>query len=132
MYEDGKRTKLLLVEDDLLFAWSASVELSNAGFEVITLNSGDDPQFLTRVRESDVVVLDVSLPGISGFTLVREIRNDSVASTTPVMMLTALGPMDYQLHALSCGADDVMVKPPNWRELSARLRTLLRRAAVAG
>jgi DNA-binding response OmpR family regulator len=128
-HDDTRPRRLLLVEDDVLFARSLEAVLAQASFEVEVLPAGDTENFIERVRASDAVVLDLALPGRSGFELLRDIRDSPKTSEVPVLMLTAHDPMSYRLAGLSMGADDFMVKPPDHRELVLRLQALLRRSA---
>ena len=121
--------RLLLVEDDPLFATSLRALLGNAGFEVHTIASGDDPDFANQLREADVAILDLELPGRSGFELLHDVAGSDDLTATPILMLTAHDPMAYRLRALSMGADDFMIKPPNPEELVLRLKALLKRSA---
>lgn len=123
-----RRANLLLVEDDPLFAMSMQAQLPQEEFWVRVLDSGSGEDFLDFVRLSDIVVLDLALPGQSGFSLLDAIRRCEDTAHIPVLMLTAHSPMSYRLRGLASGADDFMVKPPDWQELRLRLQIQLRRA----
>ncbi len=119
---------VLLIEDD-----AELVNILRRGFRDESVNvtaaeTCDDGRFHAQVGRFDVIVLDVMLPGGSGFDLCREIRIDGV--TTPVLMLTALAAVDDRVKGLEGGADDYLTKPFAFRELLARVRALARRAAA--
>jgi two-component system copper resistance phosphate regulon response regulator CusR len=81
---------------------------------------------LSHSKKYDVIILDVILPGISGFELCKKIRNDNIL--TPVIMLTSLDSVDDKLTGFDCGADDYLTKPFSFQELFARIKALKRRA----
>ena len=83
---------------------------------------------MAGATEYDAIVLDVMLPGIDGFDVCRRLRADGICS--PVLMLTARDAVDDRVRGLDTGADDYLVKPFSFAELSARLRALLRRGPV--
>jgi DNA-binding response OmpR family regulator len=117
--------RALLVEDDAALAGVLRTGLAEQGFRVDAAASYHDG--LTRGRRDafDVIVLDVMLPGGSGFDLCRELRKARI--TTPVLMLTARDSVDDRVRGLDAGADDYLPKPFAFKELLARLRAILRR-----
>jgi two-component system OmpR family response regulator len=119
--------RLLVVEDTDKLAKALKRGLENEGYAVDTLGDGHLAQTRLRSRhdEYDVVVLDVMLPGVDGFTICRDLRERGV--TVPVLMLTARDSIDDKVTGLDSGADDYLVKPFAFEELLARVRTLLRR-----
>ena len=125
----GAMTRVLLVDDDVELAELVSEYLAREGF---VLDAEDDgPRGVERVLSGDyqLAVLDVMLPGVSGFDLLRSIR---AASAVPVLMLTARGDDVDRIVGLELGADDYLSKPFNPRELVARIRAILRRAPADG
>jgi DNA-binding response OmpR family regulator len=119
------KKRILVVEDDRALARVLSDSLTYAGFEVETIEGG--PQVLRTLRTfgPDLVLLDVMLPGPSGFELCGLIRE---RGRTPIIMLTARDDKADKLRGLEAGADDYITKPFDFDELKARLRALLRRA----
>ena len=118
--------RILVVEDEAALRLALSDRLRSEGYEVETASDGD--QGWQRVREGgfDLVLLDVMLPGRSGFDLCRDLRREGVA--TPILMLTARGEVLDRVLGLKLGADDYLVKPFETAELLARIEALLRRA----
>lgn len=115
---------LLLVEDDESIAEPLRFGLQGEGFEVSHATTGKQGLELARVLKPDVVLLDVMLPEMDGFTVVRTLRAES---SVPVLMLTARGQELDRVMGLELGADDYLVKPFSFRELVARVRAMLRR-----
>jgi two-component system, OmpR family, response regulator MprA len=120
--EDNK--KVLLVDDDPEILSLLKKGLTLEGYAVETASDG--PDALSRVPqfEPDVVVLDVTMPGMDGLEVSRKLR---AISQIPILMLTARGTVRDRVAGLDSGADDYLVKPFALDELSARLRALLRR-----
>ncbi len=118
---------VLLVEDDPTTAAYITKGLSGAGYRVETSESGRDGLFRATDASFDLVILDRMLPELDGLCLLRSIRAAGV--TTPVLMLTALGSVDERVRGLRAGADDYLVKPFSFEELTARAEALLRRPA---
>src|SRR5512139_1863797 len=120
-------TRILLVDDEPLITDSLSYSLKREGFEVKAV--GDGEQALKELREfdPDLVVLDIMLPGINGLEVCRRIR---ATNSTPVIMLTARGEEMDRILGLEVGADDYLAKPFSFRELLARIRSILRRVEM--
>jgi DNA-binding response OmpR family regulator len=116
-----------LVDDEPLITDSLSYSLKREGFEVKAL--GDGEQALKELREfnPDLVVLDIMLPGINGLEVCRRIR---ATNSTPVIMLTARTEEMDRILGLEVGADDYLPKPFSFRELLARIRSILRRVEM--
>ncbi|HEX8219174.1 MAG TPA: response regulator transcription factor, partial [Chloroflexia bacterium] len=119
---------VLVVDDDSRILRLVRVNLERAGFEVDTASNGVAALDQFDARPPDAVVLDVTMPGIDGFTLTRRIRE---ISSVPIILLTAIGEQSQKVKGLDIGADDYLTKPFDPDELVARLRALLRRR-VAG
>jgi DNA-binding response OmpR family regulator len=117
--------KLLLIEDDEALARGLEYNLAREGFEVIRARRGDTAADLIARTAPDVVTLDVMLPGLNGFDVLREVRRRGL--TVPVIVLTAKGEELDRVLGLEIGADDYLVKPFSVRELMARIRARLRR-----
>lgn len=116
--------KILSVEDDSDVRTSLTRALSEEGFFVESESSGAEGLYRAENWDYDVIVLDVMLPEMDGWEVLKRLRRKR---TTPVLMLTALGQLDDRLQGLNGGADDYMVKPCEPQELIARLRALVRR-----
>jgi DNA-binding response OmpR family regulator len=120
-------TRLLLVEDDEKFCRLLKDYLAPLGYEVEVTHDGRDGLVRAQTGQHAAVILDVMLPGMSGFDILRELRR---TSQVPVLMLTALGDEVDRIAGLEIGADDYLPKTFSTRELLARLRAVLRRSAI--
>jgi len=120
------RGKILIVDDDEALGQMLAEFLSVEGWAVIRATDGSAGLRLALDENPDAVVLDVMLPGMGGFDVLRALRPRSVV---PVIMLTARGDETDRIVGLELGADDYLPKPFNPRELAARLRAILRRVA---
>lgn len=127
MTTDFARTRLLMIDDDLKLCRLVKDYLEPLGYEVESSHTG--PQGLEKVTAGtyQAVILDVMLPGMDGFEVLRQIRR---VSTVPVLMLTALGDESDRIVGLEIGADDYLPKTFSTRELLARLRAVTRRSAL--
>ncbi len=120
--------QVLLVEDDRETREFIARGLREAGHQVTTCTNGHDGLFEATGRDFDAIVLDRMLPGLDGLSLLRMLR--AGGRHAPVLMLTALGGIADRVEGLEGGADDYLVKPFAFSELSARLHALTRRPAV--
>lgn len=121
--------RILLIEDEAGLRLTLSDRLRNEGYEVETASDGPTGQERGLSREHDVILLDVMLPGKSGFDICRDLRGAGVR--TPILMLTARGQTIDKVLGLKIGADDYLTKPFETMELLARIEALLRRGATA-
>ena len=117
---------LLLVEDDVDLALALSRVLCKRGFEVQTVGDGIDALSRLNKRQFDVVLLDLSIPGMDGLQLLTRLRGRG--DKTPVLVLTARGGVGDRVSGLNAGADDYLAKPFDLDELEARILALLRRS----
>lgn len=117
--------RILIVEDDRKVASFIQKGLTEEGMAVDVLNDGDDAGLQSQMVDYDCVVLDLMLPGRSGFQVLRDIR--ARKPELPVLILSAQGSPEERVVGLNGGADDYMAKPFILAELSARIRALLRR-----
>jgi DNA-binding response OmpR family regulator len=117
--------KLLVVEDEAPTISYLRRGLSEEGFAVDVAMDVDEARSSTAIFDYDAILLDVMLPGGSGFDLCKEWRNQGV--TTPIIFLTARDEVTDRVHGLDLGGDDYLVKPFAFEELLARVRALLRR-----
>jgi DNA-binding response OmpR family regulator len=106
-----------------------SDRLSREGYHVQLATSGDEGSSLAASRDLDLMILDVMLPGRSGFEIARNVRNQGI--DTPILMLTARGEVTDRVVGLQFGADDYLTKPFEFIELLARIQALMRRAERA-
>jgi len=120
------RMRLLLVEDDPELAAILTAGFREQGIDVVHAATFGAGRSLAAAGDYDVVLLDVMLPGGSGFDLCLRLRDGGVE--TPILMLTAKDALDDRVTGLEAGADDYLVKPFAFRELLARVRALNRRA----
>lgn len=115
---------ILLVDDEPVIIDSLSYSLRREGFEVATAMDGNQALLAFETVHPDLVVLDIRLPGMDGLEVCRRLR---AQSTVPIIMLTALGNEMDRVVGLEVGADDYLPKPFSFRELLARIRSVLRR-----
>ena len=121
-------TRILTVEDDERIRTAVRMALEDEGWEVVEAESGEAAVELFGSQPADVVLIDLMLPGMDGFELCRSIRR---ASDVPIVMVTARADTHDVVAGLEAGADDYVTKPFQPKELSARIRALLRRARPA-
>src|ERR1700745_2311617 len=117
--------KILIVEDDPHILLGLEEVLKSDGFEVAVCNRGDQAVDAVTKHRPSLILLDVMLPGKSGYDICRELRAKKIS--TPILMLTAKGQEIDKVVGLDLGADDYVTKPFGVRELLARLNALLRR-----
>jgi len=120
------KTKLLIVEDDPHIVLGLEEVLKGEGFDVAICNRGDTALDAVGRHRPSLILLDVMLPGLSGYDICRQLRARKVA--TPILMLTAKGQEIDKVVGLDLGADDYITKPFGVRELLARIHALLRRS----
>ena len=121
-------TRILAVEDDERIRAAVKLALEDEGWTVDEAASGEEAAILFLRQPADVVLIDIMLPGIDGFELCRTIRR---SSDVPIVMVTARADTHDVVAGLEAGADDYLTKPFAPKELSARIRALLRRARPA-
>ena len=124
------KKRLLVVEDDVHIRLGLRDALQAEGYEVIECRDGAQAGPLVKQHKPDLVILDIMLPGKSGFDLCREIR--AAKNRVPILMLSAKGQEIDKVVGLELGADDYVTKPFSLRELLARVQALLRRAQAGG
>lgn len=118
--------RVLVIEDDAVVARSIELMLSVEGFGTELANLGEDGLDLARIYDFDAITLDLSLPDIAGFDVLRRLRASKIK--TPVLILTSDAAIETKVHALQAGADDYLTKPFHKDELVARLQALVRRS----
>lgn len=117
--------RILLVEDDLVLADGISRILTGHGMSVEVVNNGSAADAMLQYLDVSVLVLDIGIPGIDGFEVVRRLR--ARGNAMPVLLLTARDAIQDRVHGLEIGADDYLVKPFATPELVARIKALARR-----
>lgn len=116
---------LLIIDDDIALTELLSEYLSPQGYELTVCHDGESGlQMATSSRHFDLILLDVMLPKLDGFEVLKKLR---ISHLTPVLMLTAKGDDFERIFGLELGADDYLAKPFNHRELSARIKAIVRR-----
>ena len=117
--------KILIVEDEIKTGEYLSKGLTEAGFVVDHADNGLTGYHLAMTAEYDLVILDIMLPDVNGWDIIRMLR--SAGKGMPVLLLTALGTIEHRVKGLELGADDYMIKPFDSKELVARVKAVLRR-----
>ena len=127
--EQIEEASILVVEDDPTLLSTLTYNFRREGYRVLRATDGESALAIARQERDriDLVLLDVMLPGMSGFQVLREIRAES---DVPVLMLSARGEEQDKIDGLELGADDYVVKPFALRELLARVRAAVRRRAI--
>jgi two-component system response regulator TctD len=120
--------RLLLVEDHAELSDWVSRALRHSGYAVDVLARGDHADHALLTQPYDLVILDLSLPGIDGLEVLRRMRSRGQTAQMPVLVLTARGATEDKVKGLNLGADDYLPKPFELDELEARIKALLRRS----
>ncbi len=121
-------SRLLLIEDDELVGTMIRMNLEAEGHEIHWCRDGDEGLQWGMEQHFDLILLDISLPGMDGLRILGSLRRREVG--TPVLMITARSDVDSKVHALDAGADDYLPKPFELAELLARVRALVRRSTA--
>lgn len=116
---------ILFIEDEKKTAAFVSRGLQEENYTVDVMENGREGYNLAMAREYDLILLDIMLPGIDGWEVLRKLRDQG--KETPVLLLTALDAVENRVRGLQAGADDYLVKPFAFSELLARMQTILRR-----
>ena len=124
--------RLLLVEDDVMVASGIKLGLTDAGYAVDWVGTGERAEEVLKAEVFDAAIIDIGLPHMDGLELTKRLRRPDMASRAmPVLILTARDALHDRVQGLDLGADDYMIKPFELPELLARLRALLRRSQAA-
>ena len=122
--------RIFIVEDDLVLADGLKNSLIQSGYAIDLVHSGADADAILAYQTFDLVVLDLGLPKLSGFELIKRLR--ARGNKTPVLILTANDALENRVKGLDLGADDYLSKPFDLAELEARVRALIRRGQAGG
>jgi len=118
--------RVLLVEDDQAMAKSITMMLKSESFVVDTTDLGEDGLEIGKIYDYDIIILDLMLPDIDGYEVLRRLRDARVE--TPILILSGLSELDNKVKGLGFGADDYLTKPFEKRELIARIQAIVRRS----
>jgi two-component system cell cycle response regulator CtrA len=118
--------RVLLIEDDSSLAQSIELMLKSEGFNVYTTDLGEEGVDLGRLYDYDIILLDLNLPDMSGFEVLRSLRVSKVK--TPILILSGIASIEHKVKGLGYGADDYMTKPFHKTELIARVHAIVRRS----
>jgi two-component system cell cycle response regulator CtrA len=118
--------RVLLVEDDSAIAQSIELMLKSEGFVVDSTDLGEDGLEIGKIYDYDIILLDLMLPDIDGYEVLRRLRQARVQ--TPILILSGLTELDNKVKGLGFGADDYLTKPFDKRELIARIHAIVRRS----
>ena len=118
--------RVLLVEDDPSMARSIELMLESEGYVIDVTEFGEDGLEIGKIYDHDLIILDLMLPDIDGYEVLRRLRDSRVE--TPILILSGLTEMDHKIKGLGFGADDYLTKPFDRRELLARIQAVIRRS----
>lgn len=121
--------RIIVVEDEADIARLVTVSLERSGHEVTSYQDGAVGLHAILSEQPDLVILDLMLPSMDGFQILKEMQRDSRTSSIPVLMLTARGEIEDRIRGLEAGADDYLTKPFSPKELNLRVQAVLRRNA---
>jgi len=121
-------SSILLIEDNRDYAATLSANLEREGYDVTVAATGVDGLALAKRDEPDLIILDLMLPAMNGFTVLQRLRDEG--REAPVLIMTALSTEEEKLRGFGLGADDYVVKPCGLLEILARVRALLKRATA--
>ena len=122
-------SKILVVDDDESILELVKINLELMGQDVLTALDGIKGFALVKQELPDLIILDVMMPEVDGFTVAQRIRQNPATKETPILMLTALGMIQDKVQGFNSGVDDYLVKPFELEELKVRVKALLRRSS---
>jgi two-component system response regulator RpaA len=119
--------RILIIDDDPAISELVSINLEMAGYDISQAEDGIQGQALALQVQPDLIMLDLMLPKVDGFTVCQRLRREARTADIPILMLTALGQIQDKIEGFNAGADDYLTKPFDVEEMLARVRALLRR-----
>ncbi|MFC1594444.1 response regulator [Candidatus Omnitrophota bacterium] len=122
------KTKILIVDDDPDILDILKITLTDAGYDCLEGNDGEEGLALAKTKSPNLVILDYNMPKLTGVEVVRALKKDILLRHLPIIMLTGKGEVSDKVGGINAGADDYIVKPFDPQELLARIRMLLRRS----
>ena len=125
------RPSILIVDDERDLVWALRRMLSDDGYDVLTAYDGTQALAVARSHRPDLIILDVVMHGLDGFSVCRILRRDPAMGALPILFLTVRSDVEDRIKGLDEGGDDYLLKPFDARELKARIRALLRRRQPA-
>lgn len=120
--------EILIVEDDVDLNWTVCRVLNSHGYTTLTAYSSEDALRLLKRQQPDLILMDVQLPGASGYRLARQVRASGSTGRTPIVFMTVNADLESKSMGFASGGDDYLVKPFDMRELLMRIQAVLRRA----
>ena len=120
--------KILVIDDDLAINELIKINLELAGYKVMTAFDGNKGYALAKQENPDLIVLDVMMPDVDGYTVAKRIRENDDTKDIPILMLTALNMLQNKVQGFNIGVDDYLVKPFEMEELQVRIKALLKRS----
>lgn len=120
-------SKILVVDDDTAINELIKINLELSGYEVICAYDGIQGFTLAKQELPDLIVLDVMMPDVDGYTVAKRVRENCMTKDIPILMLTAMGQLQDKVKGFDIGVDDYLVKPFEMEELQVRVRALLKR-----
>ena len=118
--------RILIVDDVVTNIKLLEAKLQREYYEIITATTGEQAIEMARTQSPDIILLDIMMPGLDGYEVCRQLKNDSVCFSIPIVMITALTDQEDRMRGLTAGADDFLSKPVNDVPLLARVRSLIR------
>ncbi len=119
--------KILIVDDDLETLRLVGLMLQRQGYQIVAANNGSQGINLAKNEKPDLIVLDVMMPDMDGYSVTRELRKEPTTSDTPILMFTAKSQVDDKVAGYEAGVDDYLTKPVHPVELVAHIKALLAR-----
>lgn len=128
--DEKSQPRVLVVDDEPLNVRLFETMLCSANYQVLKASGGEEALHLVQKTDVDLILLDVMMPGMDGFTVCRRLKSDEATRLIPVIMVTALSDTEDRLRGIEAGADDFITKPPNIAELLARSKSLVQMKAL--